>query len=118
MWKLYNRTQNSGSSSAFWDHTWDEGGNFIGGPRTIASAKTREQCGACCRRICRRIALFLEGGCGPANWLRYYHARGYRGLGVDFAPKTVARVKALDPTVDIRLGDVTACPVDDGSVHT
>jgi SAM-dependent methyltransferase len=30
----------------------------------------------------------------------------------------VERVRALEPTVDIRLGDVTAMPVADGSVHT
>ena len=118
MWKMYNRNAPSGSTGAFWDQVWDQGTVFVKGP---ANTRVCEGQGPLARLMLARVVpdrLFLEGGCGPANWARYFHERGHRSVGVDFAPRAVERVKHLDPTFDIRVGDVNALPFADGEVHS
>lgn len=117
MWKMYLRSAHGGGSSEFWDAEW-EGGQL--GARAENDRICQNQ-GAVFRAITRAVQkdrLFLEGGCGMAAWVRYFHHRGQRAMGIDFAEKTVARVNAFAPEVDVRRGDITAMPLADGSVHT
>jgi SAM-dependent methyltransferase len=66
----------------------------------------------------RPDGLFLEGGCGQAQWVSYFARRGYRVVGIDFAERTVARVKRAAPELDVRVGDITRLPFADGEVHS
>ncbi len=118
MLKMYMRSQWSGASDAFWDHNWETSDQY---PPDDRNDRSCENQGCLQRAIAQRIVhdrLFLEGGCGPAAWVRYYDKRGYRVMGLDFAPRTVQRVKTLFPKLDVRIGDVMALPLQDGEVHT
>jgi SAM-dependent methyltransferase len=118
MWKMYNRKVPSGSTSAFWDQVWDSGDSLVGGHENDRICDNQGPLSRLMKRHVRPDRLFLEGGCGPANWARHFHQRGYRTVGVDFAERTVQKVRALAPGFDVRVGDVTALPFDDGSVHS
>jgi SAM-dependent methyltransferase len=118
MWKMYTRTSHGGGSSDYWEGVWEHDQAFVAGPQ---NDRICENQGSLWRLMQPRVLpdrVFLEGGCGPANWARYFHQRGYRTLALDFAPRTVERVRALAPDADVRLGDITALPVGDGSVHS
>jgi SAM-dependent methyltransferase len=118
MWKMYNRNAQSGSTKDFWEHVWDEASTFVTGTE---NDRVCENQGPLWRLMRERVSpdrLFLEAGCGPANWARYFHERGYQTLAVDFADRTVERVRKLAPQLDVRVGDVTNLPLPDGSVHS
>lgn len=57
----------------------------------------------------------LEGGCGYGHIVDAMDHWGYRAVGVDFAPETVARIKQTRPTLDVRCGDVRALDFEDES---
>jgi SAM-dependent methyltransferase len=118
MWKMFGRAAASGSSPEFWDESWDQGGSLLPDP---ANDRVCENQGVVWRLLnahLRPDRLFLEGGCGCANWVRYFSRRGYRSVGLDFAPRTVERVKQVAPAADVRVGDVTAMPFEAGTVHS
>jgi SAM-dependent methyltransferase len=48
----------------------------------------------------------LDGGCGNGQVVYSMHAYGYRGIGVDYAEKTVKRVNETFPELDVKLGDI------------
>lgn len=62
--------------------------------------------------------LFIDGGCGAGQWVKYFASRGYRAAGVDFAEALVRKLNADCPELDIRRGDVRALPFETGEVHT
>jgi ubiquinone/menaquinone biosynthesis C-methylase UbiE len=55
----------------------------------------------------------LDAGCGSGYSLHLYSQRGYECAGLDAAAGMVERARGLNPTVDIRLGDVEALPFED-----
>jgi 2-polyprenyl-3-methyl-5-hydroxy-6-metoxy-1,4-benzoquinol methylase len=55
----------------------------------------------------------LEGGCGDGHLVDAMNYWGYKVVGVDFAPKTVAKIKEVMPGLDVRLGDVQALDFED-----
>jgi SAM-dependent methyltransferase len=117
MLKMYHRDEHAGGEAAFWDDQWRQQDH----QRQLADAA----------RICRNdpVArfldpavqpnrLFLEGGCGMGHWVKYFHDRGYRAVGVDYAERTVARIRDIDGSLDVRVGDIRKLPLADGEVHT
>jgi len=50
--------------------------------------------------------LILEGGCGMGQYVVALRARGYNCIGLDFAAKTVKRVKSVLPDLPIKVGNV------------
>lgn len=48
----------------------------------------------------------LEAGCGDGKQLYRLHQRGYKIIGIDYAPKTVDELHKQLPELDVRLGDV------------
>ncbi|MQC26256.1 MAG: class I SAM-dependent methyltransferase [Chloroflexi bacterium] len=56
----------------------------------------------------------LEAGCGIAQFVLALHILGFDVEGVDYAKKTIARVKSEYPELNIRVGDVTGLDVSDG----
>ena len=49
----------------------------------------------------------LEAGCGAGRILRYYHDRGYDIVGMDFISGAIDKLKAIDPTLNVEVGDIT-----------
>ena len=118
MWKMYSRNQHAGSSSDFWDESWEADGSIVEGPENDRICENHGSLWRLLDRVVRPDRLFLEGGCGCATWVRYFAARGHKALGIDFAERTVRRLNAKAPYADIRVGDITAFPLADGSVHS
>ena len=52
----------------------------------------------------------LEGGCGRGQVVYCMHVHGYESIGVDFAEKTIEKIKKVIPELDVRVGDVRVLP--------
>lgn len=68
------------------------------------------------RKFLPRGATVLEGGCGRGQLVNALKYQGYNPIGIDFAKNTVNAIKESVPELDVRLGDVRALELDDGSV--
>ena len=47
----------------------------------------------------------LEAGCGAGRILRYYHDRGYNIIGMDFIDVAISKLKEIDSTLQVEVGD-------------
>jgi len=56
----------------------------------------------------------LELGCGLGRVVLHYHRRGYRIVGVERSAVAVERMLSVYPGVDVRVGDATSLPFEDG----
>ena len=100
---------NSPAGCDFWDDHWSE--NTSENPEESYDPYV---CGYLGRGQLRRILLkylppdrlILDGGCGMARYVVALRARGYNCFGVDFASKTVERVKSCLPSLPINVGDI------------
>jgi len=115
MLKMFQAQINPGGTPEFWNANWE-----------MVEACDEVLDDAACENSAllpllmqkaRTDRLFLEGGCGPGQWVRYFHERGYRVTGIDFAPHAVARLRRLLPNADVRLGNIQQLPFADGEVH-
>jgi ubiquinone/menaquinone biosynthesis C-methylase UbiE len=57
----------------------------------------------------------IDIGCGEGRLTRCLKELGHSVIGVDTSPSLVAAAHGLDPSVDIRLADAAALPLDDAS---
>ena len=62
-----------------------------------------------------RNERILEAGCGTAQWVLALRKRGYNVEGVDWAKETIKRIYRFFPGIRIRVGDVCALDVEDGT---
>ena len=62
------------------------------------------------------LGTALDAACGTGRHTRYLRARGHRVIGVDATPEMLAVARQAVPDTDFRLGDLTALPVETGSV--
>lgn len=51
-------------------------------------------------------SVVLEGGCGMGQLVHALHMQGYLAIGIDYAAKTIAKIKAAVPELDVRVGDL------------
>lgn len=58
----------------------------------------------------------LEGGCGMGHIVHALKFQGYRAIGIDFASQTIQKIKEAIPELDVRVGDVRALELPDGSL--
>src|SRR3989337_2566382 len=65
------------------------------------------------RRFLPAGSVILEGGCGRGQIVHALQHHGYKAIGVDFAPATIAKIKQALPELDVRLGDVRSLTLDD-----
>ncbi len=100
------------ATSDYWDHQWDvkefresveRGKNDISLRKTISTYLPDKK------------GKILEGGCGMGHKLYCMFIHGYKAIGVDFARKTIKRVKEVFPEFDVRLGDVRNLPFPDNT---
>jgi SAM-dependent methyltransferase len=61
-----------------------------------------------------REGPILEAGCGTGQFVLGLRARGYDCIGIDYAERTVERVRAAVPDLPIFQGDVTRMQYEDG----
>lgn len=57
----------------------------------------------------------VDVGCGEGRLTRHLKELGHRITGVDASPSLVTAARAADPSMDIRLADAAALPLDDAS---
>ena len=48
----------------------------------------------------------LEAGCGAGRLLRYYHERGFNCTGIDYIEIAIKKLKEVDPTLHVEVGDI------------
>ena len=107
--KMYHLEAHAGDA-AFWEKTWDDG-------------QLDEALRFCdidpLRPLFERHAppgvRMLEGGCGRGQYVLYYGTRGVNVVGIDFAARTLSRLKARTASVRVSVADVSALPFGDRS---
>jgi SAM-dependent methyltransferase len=117
MLKMYMRGAHAGGDSEFWDEQW----NIQDLVRQLADAERICRNGPVARFLepaAKPGRLFLEGGCGLGHWVKFFHDRGCQSVGIDYAERTVARIREADRSLDVRVGDIRSLPFKDGEVHT
>lgn len=57
----------------------------------------------------------LEAGCGAGRILRYLHGRGCNIIGMDFIGVAIAKLKEIDSTLQVEVGDIISLKYDDQS---
>jgi SAM-dependent methyltransferase len=95
-----------GINEKFWDANWRN--PFPGSP--VVDGKLIR----CIEKHLKPGSRLLEGGCGNANYLRYFHQKGHSITGVDFAVDTIARIKRSFPHLDIVQGNILKLQFHDG----
>lgn len=55
-----------------------------------------------------REGPILEAGCGTGKYVWALRARGYKIEGIDYAAETIGRIRQVDATLDVRVGDIYA----------
>lgn len=54
----------------------------------------------------------LEGGCGWGQLVQALRYQGYKAIGIDFAEKTIRKIKEVVPELVVRVGDVRNLPIE------
>ncbi len=106
--KLYH-ARPAGGDSAYWEDEWAQHN-----PYSSFAQMQDDPLTPILRRYLSRTHDNLEGGCGPAHWVRYWQAQGYPMVGLDFATRTLARARVADPELRLVNGDVNQLPFPDG----
>jgi SAM-dependent methyltransferase len=58
----------------------------------------------------------VDIGCGEGRLTRHLKSLGHAVVGIDASPSLVAAARAFDPSMDVRLADAAALPLEDASV--
>lgn len=108
--KVYYDTENTrlvyiekSATPDFWDNYWETGKSRTSIERTRNEwfiLKTLR------KYIPDRSGLILEGGCGRGQVVYCMNVHGYKSVGVDFAQKTIDKIKETVLELDVRVGDV------------
>jgi SAM-dependent methyltransferase len=116
MLKMYQGQSSSSSTPEFWDESWEQNelAQVLADVRVVENDPVYELLS----HALRPDRLFLEGGCGQSQWVKYFSERGYRTIGIDFAQRTVEKVRAVAPELDVRVGNILELPFGDGEVHS
>jgi ubiquinone/menaquinone biosynthesis C-methylase UbiE len=59
--------------------------------------------------------LTVDIGCGEGRLTRHLKALGHAIVGIDSSPSLIAAARGLDPSMDLRVADAAALPLDDAS---
>ncbi len=104
---------NKKADENFWDGQWNQN-SFEKAVTYVNSFKQYQ----ITKEYTDKTLPVLEGGCGLSQWVYAMHHEGYNIIGVDYAKKTVERVKNLVPELDIREGNVFELDFPDGYFGT
>jgi len=100
------------ADAAYWDALWESR------PVDYRRARTGHlppHLHRVVRRHLRPGGRILEAGCGPAEFTVALTARGFAAEAVDWAPRTVERLRVTSPEIQVRQGDVRRLDVPDAS---
>jgi len=100
---VYRRIQ---EGRQFWEHRW-LGMNL----HAVLENARRGQLGEMerlYRQYLPKDGPILEAGCGTGRVVCALQARGFIVEGIDYAAETIARVQELDPSLNVRVGDIFA----------
>jgi|SaaInlStandDraft_5_1057022.scaffolds.fasta_scaffold64753_2 SAM-dependent methyltransferase len=108
MRKTYRRVSNKD----YWEKRWDD----IPADQPMENSqvyplKYAEQ------TIIDRTARVLEAGCGAGRILRYYHNKNIDIVGVDFIQVAIDKLKEIDSTLKVEVGDIMALRYEDRSFN-
>lgn len=103
-------TYRSRSVKEYWTSRWDD----IPADEPMANAevyplKYAEQ------TVIDRKGTVLEAGCGAGRILRFYHDLGMDIVGIDFIPVAIEKLKEIDSTLKVEVGDVTDLRFENGT---
>ena len=62
-----------------------------------------------------RQGKILEAGCGAGRILRYYHNQGVDIIGIDFIEVAIEKLKQIDSTLKVEVGNITDLRFDNKS---
>ena len=65
--------------------------------------------------IVKNDGRILEAGCGNGRILRYYHNKEYEIMGFDFIKVAIKKLKEIDSTLNVDVGDITKLKYKDES---
>jgi len=88
----------------FWDRQWQAEDLE---KKMTGSRNSRYWSGILKKFIPGKKSIILEGGCGYGHIVDAMDHWGYQAIGVDYAPKIIAKIKEVMPNLDVRCGDVT-----------
>lgn len=100
------------ATAEFWDKHWKTDQLQI----IIRSTKDDGRFVPLVKKYLHKGSVVLEGGCGMGHIVHALQYQGYKAIGIDYAYQTVQKVKEAVPELDIRLGDVFALDLPDGSM--
>jgi ubiquinone/menaquinone biosynthesis C-methylase UbiE len=63
-----------------------------------------------------RGATILDAGCGFGEWVTYLAARGFHGIGCDYSPELIRRLRETYPDGNWVESDIRTLPFDDASI--
>lgn len=103
-------TYRSQSVKDYWNSRWTE----IPGDSPMANEDAYPLKFAL-QTVGSRDGAILEAGCGAGRILRYYHERGFDIRGIDCIEVVVAKLREIDPTLQVEIGDITRLQFPDGT---
>lgn len=106
---VYRRIQ---EQQQYWEHRW-QGMNL----KAVLKNARRDRLGEMerpYRQYLPKDGPILEAGCGTGRVVCALQARGYTMEGIDYAAETIERVRQVDPSLDVRVGDIFAIDRPDG----
>jgi len=106
---VYRRIQ---EQRQFWEHRW-QGMNLQTLLKNAHSGKLGEM-ERPYRQYLPKDGPILEAGCGTGRVVCALQVRGYTVEGIDYAAETIQRVRQIDPSLDVREGDILAIDRPDG----
>lgn len=97
-----------------WDARWTENENDV--RRAVTPGRGTTWLIRLTQRFVRGGGRVLEGGCGLGHNVAALRRAGYKVIGLDFAPRTIAALHRVAPELDLFLGDLRALPLSDESI--
>lgn len=92
------------ASPSYWDSQWDVN-NF---EEVVKNGLNNRLIVKTTKKFIptEKTRKILEGGCGNGQFVYAFHKLGYDAYGVDYAPKTINKIKTSFPHLNVRAGDV------------
>lgn len=92
------------ASPSYWDSQWDVA-NF---EEVVKNGLNNRLITKTTQRFLppEKTKKILEGGCGNGQFVYAFNELGYDAYGVDYAPKTIDKIKTSFPYLNVRTGDV------------
>ncbi|MDB4543270.1 class I SAM-dependent methyltransferase [bacterium] len=95
---------NKAANEEFWENRWNGASDWVESISSSVSSRS-----PLVRRIVKVLnprATILEGGCGRGEILYKLDSLEFNVIGVDYAEKTVKKLKKFHPHLDVRVGNV------------